>query len=254
MGEEMATEKPISPDEKLQQEFNKWAEAGRGEGMERDHLNITEKTVRLMDLRPGERVLDLGCGSGWATRLLARLVAEGPQGFGQVVGIDISDEMIRRARASSKDFENIMFVWGSAQQIPWEENFFDKVLSVESFYYYPDQDRVLAELFRVMAPRGRLFILINLYKDNPYSLRWVDELKVPVHARSKDEYVRMLKAHTFENVEAVQISDDTPTPEVYTGKWFKNAEELRDFKRIGALLLMATKPDFRSPAPGYTIY
>ena len=254
MGGEMATEKPISPDEKLQQEFNKWAEAGRGEGMERDHLNITEKTVRLMDLRPGERVLDLGCGSGWATRLLARLVAEGPQGFGQVVGIDISDEMIRRARASSKDFENIMFVWGSAQQIPWEENFFDKVLSVESFYYYPDQDRVLAELFRVMAPHGRLFILINLYKDNPYSLRWVDELKVPVHARSKDEYVRMLKAHTFENVEAVQIPDDTPTPEVYSGKWFKNAEELRDFKRIGALLLIATKPDFRSPAPGYTIY
>ena len=51
-------------------------------------------------------------------------------------------------------------------QIPWEENFFDKVLSVESFYYYPDQDRALMELFRVMAPRGRLFILINLYKDN----------------------------------------------------------------------------------------
>jgi ubiquinone/menaquinone biosynthesis C-methylase UbiE len=250
----MATDKPVSPDEKLQQEFNRWAEAGRGEGMERDHLNITEKTVRLMDLRPGERVLDLGCGSGWATRLLARLVADGPQGFGQVVGLDISDEMIRRARAASKDFENIMFVWGSAQQIPWEENFFDKVLSVESFYYYPDQDRVLAELFRVMAPHGRLFILINLYKDNPYSLRWVDELKVPVHARSEAEYVQMLKAHTFENVEAVHIPDDTPTPEVYTGKWFKNAEELRDFKRIGALLLMATKPDFRSPAPGYTIY
>jgi len=250
----MATEKPISPDDKLQQEFNRWAEAGRGEGMERDHLNITEKTVRLMDLRSGERVLDLGCGSGWATRLLARLVSEGPQGFGQVVGVDISDEMIRRARTASKDFENIMFVWGSAQQIPWEENFFDKVLSVESFYYYPDQDRVLAELFRVMAPHGRLFILINLYKDNPYSLRWVDELKVPVHARSEAEYVQMLKAHTFENVEGIRIPDDTPTPDVYTGKWFKSADELRDFKRLGALLLMATKPDFRSPAPGYTIY
>lgn len=250
----MAGDRPISPEDRLQEEFNRWAEAGRGEGMERDHLNITEKTVRLMDLRPGERILDLGCGAGWATRLLARLVADGPQGFGQVVGLDISDEMIRRARATSKDFENIMFVWGSAQQIPWEENFFDKVLSVESFYYYPDQDRVLAELFRVMAPQARLFILINLYKDNAYSLRWVDELKVPVHARSEAEYVQMLKAHTFENVEAVRIPDDTPTPEVYTGKWFKNAEELRDFKRIGALLLMGTKPDFRSPAPGYTIY
>jgi ubiquinone/menaquinone biosynthesis C-methylase UbiE len=58
-------------------------------------------------------------------------------------------------------------MFGDRLQIPWEENFFDKVLSVESFYYYPDQDRSLAELFRVMAPHGRLFILINLYKDNP---------------------------------------------------------------------------------------
>ena len=126
--------------------------------------------------------------------LLSRLVGEGPEGFGQVVGLDVSDEMIRQARAASKDFDNILYVWGSAQQIPWEENFFDKVLSVESFYYYPDQDRSLTELFRVMAPHGRLFILINLYKDNPYSLQWVDKLKVPVHVRSAAEYVDLLRS------------------------------------------------------------
>ena len=147
-------DKPQTPDEKLQEEFNRWAAAGEGEKMRNHHLDITEKTIRLMNLRPGERVLDLGCGSGWATRLLARLVGDGPEGFGQVVGLDVSDEMIRRAREESKDFENTLYVWGSAQQIPWEENFFDKVLSVESFYYYPDQDRALMELFRVMAPRG----------------------------------------------------------------------------------------------------
>ena len=80
-------------DERLQNEFNRWAEEGEGEKMERHHLDITAKTIRLMDLRPGERVLDLGCGSGWATRLLARLVAEGPEGFGQVVGVDVADEI-----------------------------------------------------------------------------------------------------------------------------------------------------------------
>jgi ubiquinone/menaquinone biosynthesis C-methylase UbiE len=250
----MTDRRTAKADEVLRQEFNRWAEQGRGEEMEAHHLDITEKTVRLMGLRPGERVLDLGCGAGWATRILARLVGDGPQGHGQVVGLDISDEMIRRARAGSREFANIMYVWGSAQQIPWEENFFDKVLSVESFYYYPEQERVLAELFRVMAPRGRMFILINLYKDNPYSLRWVDELKVPVHARSEAEYVELLKAHAFEDVEARRIPDESPTPEEYSGKWFKNAAELRDFKRIGALLLMAIKPNVRSQAPAHTIY
>jgi len=248
------SEKLPTPDERLQQEFNQWAEKGEGEKMEQHHLNITEKTIRLMGLRPGERVLDLGCGSGWATRLLARLVAEGPQGFGQVVGLDVSDEMIRLARESSKDFENVLYVWGSSQQIPWEENFFDKVLSVESFYYYPDQDRALAELFRVMAPHGRLFILINLYKDNPYSLQWIDRLKVPVHVRSAAEYVELLKKHAFESVQAQNIPDDTPTPDDYKTKSFKSLEDLRAFKRIGALLLMASKPEVRNPAPGYTIY
>jgi ubiquinone/menaquinone biosynthesis C-methylase UbiE len=248
------TDRQSNPDEKLQQEFNRWAEEGEGEKMERHHLDITEKTIRLMELRPGERVLDLGCGAGWATRLLARLVADGPEGFGQVVGLDVSDEMIRRARAASKDFDNILYVIGSAQRIPWEENFFDKVLSVESFYYYPDQDRALAELFRVMAPHGRLFILINLYKDNAYSLQWVDKLKVPVHVRSEADYIELLKKHAFENVVSRRIPDDTPTPDDYQTKSFNSLEDMRGFKRIGALLLMASKPDLRTPAPGYTIY
>ncbi|HVZ61213.1 MAG TPA: class I SAM-dependent methyltransferase [Terriglobales bacterium] len=244
----------MNPEEAIRQEFNRWAEAGRGEEMEAHHSSIAEQTMRFMDLKAGERVLDLGCGTGWATRILARLVADGPEGFGQVVGMDIAEEMIRRGRAASRDFENILYVWGSAHQIPWEENFFDKVLSVESFYYYADQDRALAELFRVMAPRGRMFLLINLYKDNPYSLRWIDHLNMPVQVRSEAEYVQLLKAHAFEDVVARRIPDESPTPQTYDGKWFRNADELRDFKRIGALLLTARKPEVRSQAPAWQIY
>src|SRR6202165_6089029 len=103
----MTYEKAQSPEDGLQQEFNRWADEGEGAKMQRHRLDITEKTMRRMDLRPGERVLDLGCGSGWATRLLSRMVGEGPQGFGQVVGLDVSDEMVRHAREASKDFQNI---------------------------------------------------------------------------------------------------------------------------------------------------
>ena len=110
------------------------------------------------------------------------------------------------------------------------------------------------ELFRVMGPRGRLFILINLYKDNPYSLQWVDKLKVPVHVRSAEEYVELFKKHAFEQVEAHRIPDDTPTPADYKTKSFNSLDDLRAFKREGALLLMASKPDLRTPLPGFTIY
>jgi len=249
----MSDSRTASADEQLRQEFNQWAEQGKGEEMEAHHISITEQTLALMSLKPGERVLDLGCGAGWASRLIAKAV-DSAERAGQVIGLDVSDEMIRRARAGSVDHDNLMFVVGSAQQVPWEENFFDKVLSVESFYYYADQERALAELFRVMAPNSELYILINLYSDNHYSLRWVEELKVPVQVHSEQEYIEMLQRHTFEEVRALRVPDLTPTPEQYSGRWFKNAAELRDFKRIGALLLIARKPDFESPPPAYELY
>jgi|SRR5579859_47328 len=224
-------------DKKIQQEFNQWAQAGRGDEMEDHHSDITDQTIALMDLKPGDRVLDLGCGTGWASRRLARIVTAG-----EVVGVDVADEMLRRAEQTSGEFSNVRFVWGSSEGLPFENNYFSKVLSVESFYYYSDQEKALDELRRVMAPGARLFILINLYKDNHYSLRWVSELKVAVHARSESEYIEMLRKHGFESVEARRIPDRSPSPEEYSGKWFKNAAELKDFKRIGALLLIATKP------------
>ncbi len=225
-------------DDRLRAEFNQWAAAGRGEEMEQHHASITAQTLERMALRRGERVLDLGCGAGWATLLMARAVAGDG---GHAVGLDISDEMIARARDAAGDLENVMFVHAAADELPWQDEYFDKVLSVESFYYYPDQEAVLRELLRVIAPGGQVFILVNLYKENPYSLRWVDELKVKVHVRSEAEYLEMLGRCGFVEAEAGRIPDLTPTPEIYSGKWFKDAAELREFKRIGALLLRARR-------------
>ena len=225
-------------DQKLQQEFNQWAQAGRGDEMENHHSDITEQTIALMDLQPGDRILDLGCGTGWASRRLARIATSG-----EVVGIDVADEMLRRAEQASAGIRNVRYLWGSAENIPAEDNHFTKVLSVESFYYYADQRKALDELRRVMAPGGKLFILINLYKDNHYSLRWVSELQVPVQVRSESEYIALLQQCRFTQVEARRIPDRSPSPEKYSGKWFRNTSELKDFKRIGALLLIAAKPE-----------
>ena len=227
---------PSQADQKLQQEFNQWAAAGRGDEMEDHHSDITEQTLALMDLQPNDRILDLGCGTGWASRRMARVAAAG-----EVVGLDVADEMLRRAQQASSGFNNVRYIWGSAEKIPAADNSFSKVLSVESFYYYADQGKALDELRRVIAPGAKLFILINLYRDNHYSLRWVSELKVPVQVLSEEEYKALLVKHGFRDVQARRIPDRSPTPETYSGKWFRNAEELRDFKRIGALLLIGEK-------------
>src|ERR1700758_1870360 len=96
-----------SKTENLREEFNRWAEAGRGDGMEQDHLPITLPVLEKMRLVTDDNGLDLGCGSGWLARRIGKIVSDG-----RVVGMDISDEMIRLARRNSVDQHNLMFVVG----------------------------------------------------------------------------------------------------------------------------------------------
>ena len=152
--EARATKPPA--DQALREEFNRWAEAGRGEGMEQDHLPITLPVLEKMRLAPADNVLDVGCGAGWLSRRLAKMVPEG-----RAVGMDISDEMIHHARRSSVDFDNLMFIRGEVAEIPWQPNFFSRVISVESSYYWPDPAAGLRDIFRVLNEGGSAWILIN---------------------------------------------------------------------------------------------
>ncbi len=165
--------------ETLREEFNRWAEAGRGEGMELDHWPITRPALEMMRLARDENLLDVGCGAGWLSRALARAVPGG-----RVVGMDISDEMIRHARAASVDFENLVFVVGQVGEIPWESNFFTRAISVESSYYWPDPAKGLREIYRVLAEGGSAWIIINYYRDNPHCHQWGGLLAVPTHLLS----------------------------------------------------------------------
>ena len=222
--------------EVLREEFNRWAEAGRGEGMEQDHLPITLPALEKMRLAAADNVLDVGCGSGWLSRRLAKRVMEG-----RVVGMDISDEMIRVARRTSLDFENILYAIGEVAEIPWEANFFNHAISVESAYYWPEPAAGIREIFRVLRPGGAAWILINYYRDNPHCHQWGPLLAVPTHLLSAEEWLEFFRATGFGEVEQERVVDPSPSPEAYSGRWFRDAAELRAFKAEGALLVHGRK-------------
>ncbi len=233
----MADPNSVDARENLREEFNRWAEAGRGEAMEREHLPIVLPMLDRMALQPTENVLDVGCGSGWLSRLVAARVPEG-----RVVGMDISDQMVRRARAASTELGHVMFVLGGVDEIPWEDNFFTRAVSVESAYYWPDPARGIREIFGVLREGGSAWILINYYRDNPHCHQWVRLIPVPIHLLSAEEWAGVFRDAGFSDVAHQRIPDDTPAPEMYTGKWFRDAEQLRAFRAEGALLVHGTKP------------
>src|SRR5260370_35356725 len=94
----------LKDNQALREEFNRWAEAGRAEGMEEDHLPITLPVLDLMQLAPDDNILDVGCGAGWLERLLSERVPEG-----RVVGREISDQLGRPPRRNYVTRRNTIY-------------------------------------------------------------------------------------------------------------------------------------------------
>ena len=112
--------------------------------------------LAVADLHPGERVLDLGSGGGIDVLLSARRV--GPSGF--VYGVDMTQEMLElaRANAAKAGVRNVEFVKGTIEEIPLADGSVDVVISNCVINLSVDKPAVLAEMFRVLAPGGRIGI------------------------------------------------------------------------------------------------
>ena len=108
----------------------------------------------LGKLQAGETVLDLGCGAGLDSILAARRV--GPSG--NVIGVDMTPEMIEKARrnAESVGVQNVEFRQGAIEQLTLEDASVDVVITNGVFNLCPEKPKVLAEVFRVLRPGGRL--------------------------------------------------------------------------------------------------
>ena len=122
--------------------------------------------VELSDLRGGETVLDVGCGTGAAARFAAEKVGSS----GRVTGVDVNAGMIDVAK-SLPPVQGAVIEWfeNSAYQLPFSEGAFDIALCAQTLQFLEDRPRALAEMYRVLTPGGR--IAVSLWcdlRESPY--------------------------------------------------------------------------------------
>jgi SAM-dependent methyltransferase len=116
----------------------------------------TGNPFSIQELAPGERVVDLGCGAGIDSFIAANQVGLG----GAVVGIDMTPEMLERARSAQAmtGIEHLEFNEGYLEEIPVEDGWADVVISNGVVNLSPDKEQVFREIHRVLKPGGRIQI------------------------------------------------------------------------------------------------
>lgn len=119
---------------------------------------FSERAIELLELSGGEKVLDVGCGTGTLTINIAKKLRQKKEL--SVIGLDAAPKMLEVARRKSAALQNIRFDFGAAEELPYEDNFFDCVVSTFFFHHvnYALKKRCLDEMRRVVKKRGKVVI------------------------------------------------------------------------------------------------
>jgi len=149
-----------------------------------------------------DRILDIGFGNGYLINLLAK------KNKSDFYGIEISEDMINVAsKRNSRYIENnkMHLLSGSADNMPFKEDFFDKIYTVNTIYFWPDLDKGLQEVKRVLKKDG---IFINAI----YSKEWLNKLKYTEYGFSKytpDEFKQAINRNGLEVIKVIETKKDT---------------------------------------------
>ena len=211
--------------------------------------------VALALLKEGEIVLDLGSGAGFDCFLAANKVGRN----GRVIGVDMTPEMVEKARESAQkgNYENVEFRLGEIENLPVADNYVDKIISNCVVNLSPDKGRVFEEAFRVLKAGGRLMVSdIVLVNELP------DLIKNSVTAYigclsgaiTRDEYIEAVKNAGFQEVSIIEetsfpldcMASDPMAQRLASGLGV-SGEELRKIgSSVRSMTLYGVKPNKRA--------
>ena len=219
-------------------EFDQWANNGRAESMAEGHRDATAQILERWTLTEADRVLDVGCGNGWAVRWMLE------RGAGSGAGVDISPQMIDRARALTGADQAAEFAVSAGERLPFADGSFSAVLSVESLYYYPDPGAALAEWVRVSRRGGRLGVMVDLFAENPAGPVWKEALDIDVHLLSEADFHQLAAAAGWRDVQTWRVIDRRPVKreaEFTPSRWYPTYAIYRGYREAGSLAVIGRR-------------
>ncbi len=155
--------------------------------------------IGMAEIKEGEIVLDLGSGAGFDCFLAAKKVGQ----TGKVIGVDMTEEMVKRARDNAKKqgYDNVEFKLGDIENLPIEDNSIDAVISNCVINLAPDKAKVFKEVYRVLKKGGRMYISDIVLLGNLTQEQKEDEDLLAGcvgGALLKDNYLNIIKDTGFE--------------------------------------------------------
>jgi ubiquinone/menaquinone biosynthesis C-methylase UbiE len=219
--------------------FDEWVRSGIADGMEDEHGDVVEQVLESLQPKAGERILELGCGLGWATRRLARL-APGVQ----AIGVDASPEMVKKAEESTSLTVRARFEVCPFEALDFKDVHFDRAFSMEALYYAADLHKALSEVCRVLKPGAPADLVLNFYADNPGTRVWAEQIGTPMLYLSEAEWKQRLADAGFTTVEAKRVIDRRgpgDPADFCASEWSPSFERKREIWEAGSLWLHAVR-------------
>jgi ubiquinone/menaquinone biosynthesis C-methylase UbiE len=165
-------------------------------GMAWGHRDFYKNTAEVLNLQQDDKILEIGFGSGLFIKKYASHVA-------RIAGLDLSEEMVDMASSINKkliESGKAEFKHGNVLSLPWENDEFTVVVGIETFYFWQEPMESLMEVYRVLAPGGRLVLEMGYNKEDGLDHTEIVE-KTNLTLYSADEMTEMLQESGFSEIE-----------------------------------------------------
>ena len=183
----------------------------------------------------GQALLDLGCGTGKFLTLAKHA------GFGPRAGIDASPNMVETTRQHNPDAEIKV---GSFEALPWPDQHFDQVTSIEALYYCPEPGLALSEGHRVLKPGGRFDMIIDYYAESEGTASWAEGLGFDITRLAVADWIALTQTAGFAPCQSRRIihpEAKTKSQSWTASVWYPTKDSYDNYLDNGALWLTARR-------------